>query len=198
MLSAIEQFRENIVRVRALGGLTQALVSMTTAAIDSSDILRAQYVLAVSALDHYVHEVARLGMLDMFDGKRPPSAAYLRFRISLNCMGPGQVISRSDVEAEIRSQHSFVAFQRPDKVADGIRLISEVKLWDAVAARIGQKPELVKQQLSLVVERRNKIAHEADLDPTYPKTRWPISAADVNGVVDFLVDVVEAIHLEIS
>jgi hypothetical protein len=198
MLSALEQFRENIVRVKALGGLTEALVSMTTSAVDPTDMLRAQYVLAVSALDHYVHEVTRLGMLDVFDGKRAPSAAYLRFRISLSCLGAGHVVTRDDIEGEIRTQHSFVAFQSPDRVAEGIRLISDTKLWDAVATRLGIKAEYLKQTLSLIVNRRNKIAHEADLDPTYPKVRWPISATDVSGVVDFLVAVVEAIHLEVA
>jgi hypothetical protein len=180
--------------VHNLGGLTRALDAMTTSAVDSTDILRAQYVLAVSALDHYVHEVTRLGMLDSFDGNRQPSSAYLRFRISLNCLSTGQTVTRNDVEAEIRSQHSYVAFQQPDKVADGIRLISDIKLWDAVGARLSSKAELVKDQLSLIVDRRNKIAHEADLDPTYPKVRWPITATDVDGVVAFLVKLVEAIH----
>lgn len=198
MLSAIEQFRENLIRVRALGGLSQALASMVTHAIDTSDILRAQHVMAVSALDHYVHEVARLGMLETFDGLRPPSPAYLRFRISMNCLGRGQTVTRADVETEIRQQHGHLSFQQPEKVADGIRLIKDVSLWDAVAVRLGVTSESVKQRLSLVVDRRNKIAHEADLDPTYPRTRWPISAVDVDGVVQFLSDVVEAIHLEVT
>ncbi len=198
MLSAIEHFRDNIARVRGLGGIHQALTSMITSAVDTSDILRAQYVLAVSALDHYVHEVTRLGMLETFDGKRPPSAAYLRFRLPISCLATGQSVSRSDVESEIRSQHSYVAFQKPDRIADGIRLISEVKLWDSVSERMNTPPEMIKQRLLLIVDRRNKIAHEADLDPTYPKARWPISDADVAGVIDFLVEVVETIHLEVQ
>jgi hypothetical protein len=87
---------------------------------------------------------------------------------------------------------------RASKVADGIRLISEIKLWEAVAARLGVTAAQVKQRLGLIVDRRNKIAHEADLDPTYPKVRWPISAADVDGVVEFLERVVEAIHVEVT
>jgi cellulose biosynthesis protein BcsQ len=58
--------------------------------------------------------------------------------------------------------------------------------------------DLVKQRLSLIVDRRNKIAHEADLDPTYPKARWPISRIDVDNVVEFLVQIVEAIYLEVQ
>ena len=49
----IEQFRENIERVQALGGLHQAFGTVTTAAIDLTDLLRAQIVMLVSALDHY-------------------------------------------------------------------------------------------------------------------------------------------------
>jgi hypothetical protein len=198
MLSAIEQFRENIARVRSLGGLTQALVSMTTSAIDASDILRAQYVLAVSALDYYVHEVTRLGMLEIFDGKRQPPPAFLRFRISLDCLSSGNVISRNDFDSEIRSQHGWIAFQHPDKLADAIRLFSDAKLWDCVSAEIGMKADKIKERLKLTVDRRNKIAHEADMDPTYPKARWPIAAADVNGVVEFLINVVEAIHVTVA
>lgn len=197
MLNAIEQFRDNVARVKSLGGIHQAFASMTTAALDTSDILRAQYVLAVSALDHYVHEVTRLGMLETFDGKRPASAAYLRFRISISCLATNQTVSRSDVDSEIRIQHGYAVFQRPDRIADGIQLISEVKLWDSVGKRISIAPELIKERLTLIVDRRNKIAHEADLDPTYPKARWPISKIDVDNVVDFLVQIVETIHLEI-
>jgi RiboL-PSP-HEPN len=203
MFSAVELFRENIVRVRNLGGLTQALVSMTTSVVDSSDILRAQYVLAVSALDHYVHELTRLGMLEIFDGKRSPPPGYLRFQVSLAIydavgLATGNIVSRDYFDSEIRAQHGYVSFQQPDKVAEAIRLIKEVKLWDRVGYRLGMDAGDIKQRLKLIVDRRNKIAHEADLDPTYPKARWPISAPDVENVVGFLVEVVEAIHSEVA
>jgi hypothetical protein len=111
MLSSIEQFRENIARVRHLAGLTTAFAAMTTSAVDASDMLRAQLVLAVSALDHYVHEITRLGMLSIFDGTKTASSAFLRFRVSLNCLSSGQLLTRNEFDAEIRAQHSYLAFQ---------------------------------------------------------------------------------------
>jgi hypothetical protein len=194
MHNVIATYRDNIVRVRALGGLNQALSSIVTVAIDLSDILRAQHVLAVSALDYFIHEAARTGMLEIFDGKRAPTPAYSRFRISVNSLGPGAVVSRSNFENEIRTQHSFLSFQHPDRVADALRLIVDFKLWDTVAAKLSTDAQVVKDTLKLIVDRRNKIAHEADVDPTYPKARWPISAADVNGTISFLDDTIEAIH----
>ena len=63
MLSPIEQFRENITRVQNLGGLHTAFGNVTTAVVDLTDLLRAQIVMIVSALNHYIHEITRVGML---------------------------------------------------------------------------------------------------------------------------------------
>ncbi len=53
----------------------------------------------------------------------------------------------------------------------------------------------IKQQLSSIVVRRNKIAHEADIDPTFNLgNRWPIDEVLVNEAVDFIEQVVESIH----
>ena len=64
MYSAIEQFRDNLLRARQLGELVESLRRIITPAIDLSDIWRAQMVLGVSALDHLIHEIARLGMIE--------------------------------------------------------------------------------------------------------------------------------------
>ena len=84
MLSAQTQFKENLKRVRELGGVAAAVQSLTTSAIDVSDLWRAQVVLAVSALDYFIHELARLGMIDCAKGARPKTDAYLRFDIPLS------------------------------------------------------------------------------------------------------------------
>jgi hypothetical protein len=199
MHSAITAFRENIQRVKSLGGLFQALSSLTTSAIDATDLLRAQIVLTLSALDCYIHEVTRIGMLEIFDGVRQPTPAYLRFRVSSDCIrGGGNTLVRSVFDSEIRSQHAFLSFQHPDKIAEALRLISELELWKVVGKSLSAKPQAVKQQLKLCVDRRNKIAHEADLDPTYPKARWPVSVSDVAIVVEFINDLTEAIHARLT
>jgi hypothetical protein len=60
---------------------------------------------------------------------------------------------------------------------------------------MGSHAQDIKQQLSLIVDRRNKIAHEADIDPSYlGGDRWPIDELLVNEAVDFLEQVVESIH----
>jgi hypothetical protein len=53
----------------------------------------------------------------------------------------------------------------------------------------------IKQQLREIVKRRNQIAHEADIDPSFGLgNRWPIDELMVNDAVDFIEEVVESIH----
>ena len=200
MHSAIQQFRSNIERVHALGGLYDALSRLTTPAVDSTDILRAQIVLAVSALDHYIHELTRLGMLEVFNGLRPSTTAFGRFQVTIEAAMAGMVRSGGSAwfETEIREKHGYLAFQHPDKVADAIRLFSACELWPQVAIKLSLPIQDVKNRLRLIVERRNKIAHEADLDPSYPGTRWPISSAASGSTVKFIEDICEAIHCVIT
>ncbi len=186
-------------RVKSMGGLFSAISGLTTSAVDATDILRSQIVLVVSALDHYVHELTRLGMLEIFDGHRSVTPAFERFRISASAYTPGlsHAGMRARLEAEIRMQHSYLAFQQPDKIADAIRLFSPVSLWDSVGARLGSDAAQIKNGLKAIVDRRNKIAHEADLDPSFPGTRWPINLTDNEAAVRLISDVCENIHASV-
>ena len=83
MQAAFDQFCENLAHARNLVGLPLSLSNLTTTAVDLSDILRASLVLAVSALDHFVHEFVRLGMLEVHRGNRPTTDAYLSFRVTM-------------------------------------------------------------------------------------------------------------------
>jgi hypothetical protein len=197
MQSAIEQFRISISRVRDLIAVYNFVKAQTTSLLDLSDILRAALVLAVSALDYYVHEVVRIGMLEIHREQRPESSAFCRFQIALgSARQPLNVQQNTDswLEDEIRERHGYKSFQQPDSIADAIRLISDKKLWEEVAVNMSRTAKDIKDELRLIVDRRNKIAHEADLDPTYPGSRWSIDDISVKEAVEFIEQVVESIH----
>lgn len=198
MQTAIEVFRVSMSRVEHLGGLYDALCSLTTQAVDASDMLRAQIVLSVSALDYYVHEITALGMVAVFEGKRSPTQAFLKYRVSIGAISAGASVSSSSwFEAEVRELHSHLSFQQPEKIADAIRLFSDVRLWHEVSSRMGSPEQDLKDHIKLIVDRRNKIAHEADLDPSFPGARWPIHVGDVERSLHFLSQVCESIHATI-
>lgn len=218
MLNPIEQFRENITRVQVLDGVHTALDNTTTAALDLTDLLRAQIVMIVSALDLYIHEITRIGMLEVYNGKRPQTDAFLRFQVTLDSamQGTELAIERLKLamqrnpdpskdkwlddkwlDSQIRERHSHKSFQKPEDIADAVRLFSSCQLWQDVANQLNLDAQDVKNDLLAIVKRRNQIVHEADLDPTYPgtMTRWSISPADVASTLEFIQDVCEAIDV---
>lgn len=168
---------------------------MTTTAVDATDLLRAQVVMGVSALDHYIHELTLTGMLEIYARTRPPTTAYHKFQVPMGVAVPGITNgSTAWFESIIREKHGFLAFQQPDKIAEAVRLFSPCELWPAVATAMDMTVEATKTRLRLVVERRNKIVHEADLDPSYPGVRWPITPTDATGVVDYVERICKHIH----
>ncbi len=120
MNNAIQHFRENINRVKELGGLFDALSNLTTSAVDATDLLRAQIIMSVSALDHYIHEITRIGMLEIFDGRRNPTDPFLKFQVSMNVVQNTITSGAASgwLENEIREKHSYLSFQHPDRIAD--------------------------------------------------------------------------------
>jgi hypothetical protein len=153
--------------------------------------------MTVSALDYYIHEITRIGMLEIYSGNRPPTDAFLKFQISTNVL-QSKLSSRGTIsrifENEIRDKHSYLSFQHPNKIADAIRLFFPDPLWPKVGDKLSMQAKEVKTRLTLIIDRRNKIAHEADMDPSYPGLRWPISKIDISNTIDFIENICESIH----
>ncbi len=243
MQVAIDQFRVNLARVRNLGGIYNTLNAQTTAVIDCSDILRSELVMAVSVLDYYIHEIVRLGMLEVYRGTRSNTPAFLQFQISLESVRQAVSAPTSDdwLENEIRERHSWRSFQQAKPIADVIRLISDISLWEQVSNHLAMPAQDVRQQLNFgsykkkvqnakrncrggvsppvvrvggpnpyknsvsvarflnmslnfIADRRNKIVHEADMDPTPYDTRWPIDEVLVDDAINFIEQIAETIY----
>ncbi len=99
------------------------------------------------------------------------------------------------LESEIRKQLGHKSFQQPDKIAGAIKHISGKELWKEVADQMNKPVKDITQELNSIVDRRNKIAHEADIDPTFNiGSRWNIDEVLVSDAVDFIEMLVESIH----
>lgn len=200
MPSALELFSSNIDRIKVLHAIQGNFESKVTEVVDLSDILRSELVLIVSALDHYVHEIIRFGMIESWMGRKEQTNAFLKYPVEVGLTKR----LHSDAnplllfDEHIRARHSYQSFQHPDRIAEAIRLISTVSLWEEVGKIIGRSARDIRSELALTVDRRNKIAHEADVDPSYPDTRWPINRTTVENAIELVVDVVHAIDKLVS
>ncbi|WP_293155965.1 HEPN domain-containing protein [Okeania sp. SIO2C9] len=68
-------------------------------------------------------------------------------------------------------------------------------MWQEVGNIMGRTDKDIKQELKIIIDRRNKIAHEADIDPTLSLgNRWGIDEIMVGDAVDFIEEVVDSIH----
>jgi len=195
MNNTILQFRRNLLRARELGNLGTSINNIVTSGIDISDIWRAQIVLCVSALDYLIHELTRIGMIEIAKGNRPKTDSFLKFPLPIDAMeralnGQAHEFWLGDT---IREKHSWLSFQHPDKIADAIRLISSKKLWEEVGTSLNMKAKDIKLRVEIIVDRRNKIAHEADMDPTNPGFQWPIDSLMASKTIDEIERVGEAI-----
>ena len=130
MIRSLDIFQTNLDRVRSIHAVYLHLSGLVTPAIDLTDLLRAEMVLIVSALDHFVHELTRLGMLEIWRRNRTATPSYRTFSVSLDVTTQLAGGSAGDVhlEAEIRTSHSYQSFQQPDRIAEAVKLFSPIEL----------------------------------------------------------------------
>jgi hypothetical protein len=193
-------------RAGLFGGLHAYITKNAAAVLDPTELLRAEWAMRVSALDLYVHELVSQRLLEIFRGARPTCPGYLKIPISNNALmriranGKGNV-SDSAFDLEMRTRLSRVTFQAPDEIADGIRMVSSIELWSeivkhngATGAAIKADAAALKAELSQIVNRRHKIVHEGDLQPSMPRVPWPITRPDVDHVKNVILRIVKGIE----
>jgi len=209
-VNALSQFDAVWDRCAQLSTLHAYLSNNVAPVVQPDELLRAEWVARVSALDLYIHELVAQLMLATFSGLRAPTPAYMRFQVPNDVVhrirtatNPSEAVSAFDLF--IRTYLSRVTFQEPEAIADGVRLCSTVELWNEIALNLGasqttknEEARALKKRLSLIVQRRNIIAHEGDLKQTPVREPWPIVRGDLTYVSEQLERVVRAIDAVVS
>lgn len=194
MNQAINQFRINLSYVHNLAGVYSALKNTTTTALDLSDILRAELVMGVSALDKFIHSAVEEGMLEIYQGQRKNTAEFNEFNIEL--FNINQAIKNPTdttwLQYQIRKNLGYQSFQKSDKISSVLKLITDKKLWDEVSTILRDSKNQITLKLDLIINRRNIIVHEADVNPTY-NIRYQIDEIEVNESVKHIENICEAI-----
>jgi hypothetical protein len=134
-------------------------------------------------------------MMEIWRGARAVTPAYQRYAVSMEIATRLATGTAMDfhLDSEIRTRHSLLTFQQPDRIAEAVRLFSPIELWNEVGSSILENHRDIRDQLRIIVDRRNKIAHEADVDPSYPGQRWPIERQDTEDALAFVEKIGEAI-----
>lgn len=197
MTSSFAVFKEIIKETRNSSSLYSYLQNVVHPPYDYSDLLRWQWAQSVSALDKLIHDLVRVGMLEIFQGNRAPTSKFLTFPVSLQTheqMRRTPNLSYSILEQEIVRKHSFLAFQDPDKIADALAYIwAEPHKWAVLAQHFGMTESAIRVQVKNISIRRNQIVHEGDYSSNLLQ-RQSIVASDVEDVLTFVSSLGEAIY----
>lgn len=200
MLRAKEQFDKSFLRVTNIHALYKHLkydLHFQSHFLD--DLLRSEIVYIVSALDKFIHDIVKVGILESHNGLRPTTPALNNFSINMAQMNsilhPTTTTNINEIlENIIIENHKHLSFQDPDKITQALSLIwLENHKWQRIANSLGLIENNVKIELRNIVIRRNQIVHEADLD-LFTNTMQNIVESDVENSTNFINNLVNIIY----
>jgi len=190
MQRAFDQFNGNMKYVKELDALFIYLKDTLHLPNDLSDILRAEWVYSVSAMDKLIHELVRIGMIEAFQGRRVRTSKFQTFGVTTNTLTStlSTAVPPPEYwfEQEVIDRHKTLAFQAPEKIADALSLIwDEQHKWQVLSNAMAIPQATIITKLKTIISRRNQIVHEADLD-LLTGVRNTIDKADIDDVVSFI------------
>lgn len=201
MSNPLNIFDKNIESINSLASIYLYFENNKVEALDFTEILRAEFVLLVSAFDHYVHELVKEGMLAIFEGIKSPNKNFDNFTITLKTLNlilstDEQHEKKAILDGEIKKITAKDSYQSPSSIEKALGLIDFTNVWNTISPEMGIPPKDIKDRLALIVNRRNKIAHEADFDYTFG-SKNPIDRELVDDVRNFIINLVKAIQSQI-
>lgn len=197
MRNSYKFFKEIIDSSKESLALHNYLVNTMKVPFSCDDILRWQWAQSVSALDKLIHDLVRIGMIEIAKGEREKTLKYNSFRVNLNNVE--SIISNvgeriAILDKSIVEQHSFLSFQDPKKISEALSYYwNEDHKWQKISQKMGIDESVVKTQLNNIIIRRNQIVHEGDYSSEL-LDRQEIESNDVIEILEFIHNVGSAIY----
>ncbi|WP_394125167.1 HEPN domain-containing protein [Psychrobacter nivimaris] len=200
MFEAKSRFDDSYSRIKTMHSLYDHLLDNSKFPHDMiSDILRSELVSVVSALDRFIHDIVKVGIIESYNGQRQLTNSCSNFQINIGdlktflnpTISQDPDIILGDI---IDRKHSHLSFQDPKKIADALSLFwDDSQKWQTIASQLGSDQNTIKVELKNIIIRRNQIVHEADFD-AFQNQLQIIKANDVENSVEFINNLVEVIY----
>ncbi len=202
MTDALVQLNKNIARVVELGSISHLLhKTYPLLKQECDEILRSQVVLIVSSFDTFIHDCVRVKIINIFVDKKDLSTLLSSYSIDFcHLMVLDTLDSIQDkinyLDGAIRDKNAKDSYQSPKSIEYASGLMNITKIWAKLSDIMHEPAKDIKDKLSLIIDRRNKIVHESDYN-SITQSYNPISEEDVVNIVDFVRRISMAIY-EIS
>lgn len=191
--SAKKQFDKNISVLNDVYAVHEFL-QINAKNIDSSMILRSQFVLIVSAFDTYVHSFLTDIIIDRFFSAQDivcDVSVSLNIVHRINCQ-ENEYDKKQILMNALNEIFSKDSFQAPKSVEYAYGVLGYKKIWQAIGTKLSKSGQDIKDELALLVKRRNMIAHESDIDKITGEYK-AIEVETVSRCKLFFCDLVEAL-----
>ncbi|MGH3625794.1 MAG: hypothetical protein ACRDQ5_29155 [Sciscionella sp.] len=197
-----EVFDLNLRYARGLISGGHSLENLLVGILDPADLYRAAWTQSVSAFDHWLHEeiysrTPRLVRQGPAARPRQLSEVTLPFDLV-------DRIQNADIEigiafsTHLRGRIGRVSFHQSRAISEAVQYVVEMKhgeIWSELADRLNgthqpARPwtvETAQAEHKRIIDRRNEIAHMADLDPDTNERR-PMSSDDASAAVSWVAD----------
>jgi hypothetical protein len=110
------RFKECLQRARGVCELQEYLAAKHSAALDTSDMLRAAVVLCVSAFDFMIHEIYRVEVLARFKSGKSVRRLHIPFEAAI----AGSSDIEALIDAHVRDVNAYKSFVDPTKFAEAM------------------------------------------------------------------------------
>ena len=198
MNEPIISFRKNMESIKALHALHKHLCTLLPA-MDLTEILRAEIVLVVSAFDCFIHDIVKYGIIDIFKDQRRENSKYDNICIPISIV---KQILTTDKESErnelleisIKKILSKDSYQSPKSIENALQLISITKIWSSIKDEMHMSPTDITKKLGVIINRRNKIAHESDIKNHIDISKNEIEREDIDDIINFISSLTESIN----
>jgi hypothetical protein len=196
--------------IRRANSLLTAAVRTPASGVAKADMRRLSVVMALAALDTYMHRLVVARALD--HGAMPGGLARLSVDFENLVV---QAEQATDARRQGRATRPKVAvkrvlrdrllretFQRYDDVSRALAMAGRPGHWEAIAnAMPGEwTPAQIRDRLNGIVDRRNAIVHEGDYvrrDRPRNAKRTELRTRDARREIRFIRDLIDAIHASI-
>ncbi|WP_141018299.1 HEPN domain-containing protein [Azoarcus sp. DD4] len=139
-----------------------------------NDLRRTAVVMAVAAIDSYMHWLVFRRLSDVRrEGDLPKSLAKLSVPFSdLASLADALIAARRanreirpwvQVKNSVQKELLRETFQSYEQVANALALSGVEKGWSRTAVKIGCTANDIKERLNRIVHRRNQVVHEGDI-----------------------------------
>ncbi|MGX1367658.1 hypothetical protein RKD19_003017 [Streptomyces canus] len=201
-----EAFMTNLSYARRMVEAGRMLTPLKSPSIDIDDFYRAAWVQAVAAIDHWLHEEV-LRRVSELAAKDSPDMPY-QLRVyelplhTIEAVRRGAVTVPEAVVEHLRDKLAAQSLQHPGKISEILKLVTEKKVWYEAAGWINRSffqgrtslnEKKLRSRYLEITQRRNKIAHDADLIDGDLEQRRPIDEASVNDAIDWIERIALAI-----